>query len=92
MPLRKRKKKQEVEIAEVPHPDHMDGETFVKHINKRHRKVDLPGFRIDVPYSPLMELDYFRSFHKQCHRAEVYGGTVNGQRPEYDHVHEAWSL
>lgn len=72
----------------VPLSSEMDDRTFIKHFNKRHRETDTPMFRIDMPYHEGMETRLMRRFHIHCHEAERDGGTVNGERPNYDHIHE----
>jgi hypothetical protein len=87
---KKRRKKvvEEDEIAVVPTLDEFDDETFLKHFNARHRRTDTPGFVIDIPYSRGVNFGYFRKYHERCHETEAESGLVNGQRVEYDHVHE----
>lgn len=69
---------------EVPGADDMGNETFIKHINARH-KQDLglnpkgPDLHYDITQSEGL-IDTHRAFHRRCHDLAL---------PEqYDHEHE----
>lgn len=69
------------DIAIVPHPDDMDDETFIKHIDKRHRQDTAhDGENILFPKSTWAAwVPLYRSWHERLHEISIPG--------QYDHEH-----
>ena len=69
------------DVVSVPHPEDMDDETFLKHMDKRHRwdtKVD--GESVLFPKSTWTAwCPAYRSFHERLHAIAIPG--------QYDHEH-----
>lgn len=66
------------ELVEVPHPDDMDDETFLKHIEARHAtECRIEGYI--SRHAVEAWIDTYRVFHDRLHKIETPG--------QYSHVH-----
>ena len=65
----------------VPHPEDMDDETFLKHIDKRHRQdTKHNGDNVLFPKSTWTAwVPLYRSWHERLHAISIPG--------QYDHEH-----
>jgi hypothetical protein len=69
------------DVVVVPHADDMDDETFLKHMDKRHRqdtKVD--GELVLFPNRVTSWVKLYRTYHERLHQISIPG--------QYDHEHE----
>lgn len=69
------------DIVTVPHPEDMDDETFLKHIDKRHRQdTKHDGQNVLFPKSTWHAwVPLYRSWHERLHAISIPG--------QYDHEH-----
>jgi len=65
-------------VVTVPDAIHMDDETFIKHLVKRHA-ADIDGGVAKHPHIVSAWVDPYRAYHERMHALEV------GEH--YDHVH-----
>lgn len=69
--------------VEVPHPDRMDDETFIKHLEKRHAKeCKIEGYV--SRHNVRVWINMYRIFHARLHRIATPG--------QYDHVHRGMAV
>jgi hypothetical protein len=74
-----KKKKKEPAIVVVPHHDDMDDETFILHLEKRHREeCKVEGFM--SRYSVPKWIGNYRVYHDRLHDIAT--------PDQYDHDHE----
>lgn len=52
----------------VPHPDDMDDETFLKHMDHRHTR---PGFRHEIRHITDEQIELWRKYHDRLHAIAV---------------------
>ena len=69
------------ELVTVPHPEDMDDETFLKHIDKRHRQdTKHDGQNVLFPQSTWTAwVPLYRTWHERLHAISIPG--------QYDHEH-----
>lgn len=69
------------ELVTVPHAEDMDDETFLKHIDKRHRKdTKHDGQNVLFPRSSWTAwVPLYRTWHERLHAIAIPG--------QYDHEH-----
>lgn len=65
-------------LVTVPDAIHMDDETFIKHIVKRHA-AEIDGGVAKHPHIVAAWVDPYRAYHDTCHRLAMPG--------QYDHEH-----
>lgn len=74
---------EDIGFVEVPHPDDMDDETFLRHLDKRHSK--------DTGVEPALHksvhareawVSTYRAFHEHLHKTKEY--------EDHEHEDDEW--
>jgi hypothetical protein len=58
----------EEEVVNVPHPDDMDRETFIKHVAARHKDSLPEGHDLTADEMTAYVEECWRRFHERLHR------------------------
>jgi hypothetical protein len=67
-------------VVTVPHPDEMDDDQFLKHMDKRHRQDFNNWWPLaDFPSITEYQMELWRKFHDRAHRIAL--------PDQYDHIH-----
>lgn len=71
-------------VVEVPHPDDMDDEIFLKHLDKRHPEITHGRMLHVQPNKAKGWINPYRAYHKRMHESP--------EPADYDHKHEGFQL
>ena len=67
------------DVVEVPSANEMDNDTFIKHLETRHKSdTGVEGYM--TRHNIEIWIGMHRTFHERCHRLATPG--------QYDHIHE----